>query len=58
MKPEGKIVYGTCSILKEENHEQVDHFINTYNLKLDGEPFQSFPSESGMDGFFGIVLKR
>lgn len=58
MKPEGRIVYGTCSILKEENHEQVDHFINTYNLKLDGEPFQSFPSERGMDGFFGIVLKR
>jgi len=58
LKPTGKIVYATCSILKEENQEQLDHFIKTYNLEVEGEPFQSLPTPGGMDGFFGVVLKH
>ncbi len=57
MKPEGRIVYGTCSLLPQENEQQLQHFIQTYHLQLEGEIFQSFPSENGMDGFFGVVLK-
>lgn len=57
MKPEGRIVYGTCSILPQENENQLHHFIKTYNLKVEGSIFQSFPSLEGMDGFFGVVLK-
>ncbi len=57
MKPNGRIVYATCSILKEENQEQVEHFIKTYNLQIDGEIFQSLPSIGSMDGFFGVVLR-
>lgn len=57
MKPQGRIVYGTCSLLPEENERQVEHFIKTYNLKIEGPIFQSFPSTDGMDGFFGVVLK-
>jgi 16S rRNA C967 or C1407 C5-methylase (RsmB/RsmF family) len=58
LKPNGKIVYGTCSLLKEENQEQMDHFVKTYGLKIVDEPFQSLPSNGGMDGFFGVVLTR
>lgn len=57
VKPQGSIVYGTCSILKEENEQQVAHFLKVYNLELDGEPFQTLPSDGGMDGFFGAVFR-
>ena len=57
LKPGGKIVYATCSILPEENEQQLDFFIKTHQLKVDGTPFQSYPTLNGMDGFFGVVLK-
>ncbi len=56
LKPGGKIVYGTCSLLKEENQLQLDHFIKTYDLQLEGSVFQTIPAKGGMDGFFGAVL--
>lgn len=58
MAPNGRIVYATCSLLKEENQSQIDHFISTYSLQIVDEPFQSFQSIGGMDGFFGVVLKK
>lgn len=58
MHPKGYIVYGTCSLLKEENQDQLDHFLRTYNLTVEGEVFQTLPTVGGMDGFFGVVLKR
>jgi 16S rRNA (cytosine967-C5)-methyltransferase len=57
MKPEGRIVYGTCSLLTQENEQQLEHFIKTYQLKVEGEIFHSFPKLGGMDGFFAVVLK-
>lgn len=53
----GRIVYATCSLLNEENQEQIDHFLKTYPLELEGNIFQSLPSEGNMDGFFGAVFK-
>jgi 16S rRNA (cytosine967-C5)-methyltransferase len=58
MKPDGRIVYGTCSILQQENQQQIDHFIKTYDLEIVGDVFQTLPSYGEMDGFFGAVLKR
>lgn len=58
LHPTGRIVYATCSLLKEENQEQVKHFLSTYSLVIEGEFFQTFPTLGGMDGFFGVVLKR
>lgn len=57
VKPGGYIVYGTCSLLKEENQEQVAHFLEKYPLELVGEPFQSLPEVGGMDGFFGAAFQ-
>lgn len=58
LKPEGHIVFATCSLLHQENRSQVEHFCKTYSLELVGQPFESLPSIGGMDGFFGAVLKR
>lgn len=58
LRPDGRIVYATCSILKEENEKQVEHFIKTYSLEIEGEPFSSLPAPGEMDGFFGVVLKK
>jgi 16S rRNA (cytosine967-C5)-methyltransferase len=57
LRPGGRIVYVTCSILSSENEAQVNHFMKTYNLEMEDVPFQSFPSEEGMDGFYGVTLK-
>lgn len=58
MRPDGRIIYATCSILKQENQEQIAHFMKTYNLQVEGDIFQVLPSKNGMDGFFGVVLTQ
>ena len=58
MKPEGHIVYATCSIFPEENQQQIEHFTSLYDLEVVGKPFQSLPTPNGMDGFFGAILKK
>lgn len=57
LHPDGQIVYATCSLLKEENEEQVAHFLKTYALTLVRE-FKSTLVEGGMDAFYGAVLKK
>jgi 16S rRNA (cytosine967-C5)-methyltransferase len=58
LKPEGKIVYATCSIYPEENEAQVEHFLKTYSLEIVGEVFKSLPQREGMDGFFACTFKK
>lgn len=58
MKPEGRIIYATCSLLKEENCEQVAHFLQTYNLEIEGQVFETLPEKGKMDGFYGVILKK
>lgn len=58
MKPNGYIVYATCSLLHEENQMQIAHFTQTYGLEVVQEPFQSLPTFNEMDGFFGVILRR
>ena len=58
LRPTGKIVYATCSLLPEENEKQVSYFTEKYGLKLVHPPFQSFPKKGGMDGFYCAVLSK
>lgn len=58
VKPGGHIVYATCSILKQENQMQTDHFLKTHPIDLGELPFQSFPSPGEMDGFYGAVFTK
>ena len=57
VKPNGNLVYATCSILKDENEAQIQKFLkNTNDWELRREKF-SIPSELG-DGFYFCILKR
>ncbi|WP_129749920.1 RsmB/NOP family class I SAM-dependent RNA methyltransferase [Flavobacterium beibuense] len=60
VKPGGKMVYATCSVLPSENEEQVKHFLTTEI----GQQFtfikenKVLASESGFDGFYMALLER
>lgn len=58
LKADGHIVYATCSFLNEENEKQVEHFMKTYDLHMEGDPFRTLPTVNGMDGFYCAVLKK
>ena len=57
-KPSGKIVYATCSVLREENAAQAAFFEQKHALRRIKEPFSSLPTLGGMDGFFGVVYEK
>lgn len=67
VKPGGRLVYATCSLLREENEAQVEAFLkeNTIfeiktpeNTEL-GDPFMRLsPNRHNTDGFFAALLIR
>jgi len=67
-EPGGEIVYGTCSVLREENAERVERFVERHpgwqvveapaRPEMRDGPFLSLtPHQHGTDGFFGAVLQ-
>lgn len=56
VKPGGRLVYATCSLLPDENEKQVEFFIKTHSLILEQSIFL-LPQAGGMDGFFAAVFK-
>ena len=70
VKPGGRLVYATCSILRQENEDQVDRFLNAYpefavqpvslpTAKDETAPYlKLFPHQHETDGFFGAVLVK
>ena len=73
IKPGGRLVYATCSLLEEENEKLVDAFLEAHpgfvprhcgeifrhhGIDLDTGPcYRVFPHSHGMDGFFAAVLE-
>ena len=60
VKPGGKLVYATCSVLPSVNQEQVARFLTTdigkqFNFIKDQK---ILASESGFDGFYMALLER
>lgn len=57
LKPRiGRLVYATCSVLADENERQVEWILANHPLRLEQEPFRTYPTEQGMDGFFSAVF--
>lgn len=60
LKPGGKMVYATCSILPQENNDQVKSFLSSE----EGEDFtlisekKIYASKSGFDGFYMALLDK
>ncbi|MBG3131701.1 16S rRNA (cytosine(967)-C(5))-methyltransferase RsmB [Proteus mirabilis] len=58
LKSGGTLVYATCSILPEENKQQVEAFLaSTKDAQCDYQ-YQCLPEEKGGDGFFYALIKK
>lgn len=58
LKPGGKLVYATCSILPSENEKQVALFLdNRPDFSVEKQEVVS-PFKSGFDGFYMALLKK
>ncbi|MBH2020834.1 hypothetical protein I7R32_00130 [Neisseria meningitidis] len=74
VKPQGRLVYATCSVLPEENELQVERFLSEHpefepvncaellqSLKIDldtGKYLRLDSAKHQTDGFFAAVLQR
>lgn len=69
LKPNGYMLYATCSILPKENEEQIERFLTSHNdvhiqrfcfagKKMQKRGLQIFPGEDGMDGFYYCLLQK
>jgi 16S rRNA (cytosine967-C5)-methyltransferase len=74
VKPGGRLVYATCSVLRDENEAVVDDFLASHpqftqgdasaelkraNVALDtGAMLRLYPHVHGCDGFFAAILER
>ena len=58
IKVGGLMVYATCSILPQENEQQVEKFLaNNANYKLLSDKTH-YPSETNYDGFYMALIER
>ncbi|MEN8857971.1 MAG: methyltransferase domain-containing protein [Flavobacteriaceae bacterium] len=60
VKPGGKLVYATCSILPSENQQQVDKFLTSEAGKefIFVKDNKVFSHTSGFDGFYMALLEK
>jgi 16S rRNA (cytosine967-C5)-methyltransferase len=64
VKPVGRLIYATCSLLPEENEHQVEKFLEAHKeFRLvpykDGEDYLSLtPAQHNTDGFFAAVMEK
>ncbi len=58
LKPQGLMVYSTCSLLPSENEEQVKNFLTALGGKFELlDEHRTYPSE-GVDGFYMALMRK
>lgn len=69
LKPGGRLLYATCSVLRDENERVIDGFLARWPEasprpldarfgRASGAGRQRLPGEDGMDGFYYCLLQR
>lgn len=69
LKPEGLLVYTTCSTLKQENEQQIANFLSRHPESQEVEPakmpatrrsvgYQRLPSDDNLDGFYYACIRH
>ncbi len=58
LRPGGKMVYATCSILPSENQNQISTFLNKHKEFILEEEKTIWPHQFGFDGFYMARLKK
>jgi 16S rRNA (cytosine967-C5)-methyltransferase len=70
VKPGGRLIYATCSLLNDENQQQVEAFLSRHSdfrkipisdplpATLHGDYLRLTPARHGTDGFFAAILER
>jgi 16S rRNA (cytosine967-C5)-methyltransferase len=73
VRPGGRLIYATCSLLPAENTQVVEHFLGEHpdfervdagavlhaqGVDIAGRELQLYPHRHGTDGFFGACLRR
>lgn len=69
LKPGGRLLYSTCSVLKAENADLIDQFLHQHDDaavlplserfgRVSGAGRQRFPGDDEGDGFFYALLER
>lgn len=68
LKPGGRLVYATCSVLTIENARQIDAFLTrqgdaraiapSIGWRSSGAGAQNLPWDGGMDGFFYAIVEK
>jgi len=58
LKPGGRMVYATCSILPSENERQVEHFLAANPAFKLADERKISPAKDGFDGFYMAALSN
>ncbi len=59
VKPGGRLVYATCSLLNDENEDQVAAFVAAHpEFSVSGDFLKLTPLQHGTDGFFAAALVK
>jgi 16S rRNA (cytosine967-C5)-methyltransferase len=58
LKPDGVLVYSTCSVEREENEEVVRHLLQRMSMLQLDEERRSLPFRENFDGAFAVRFRR